>query len=93
MLHSHVSNETTTDDQDRLLSDQTLGVHEVDDLVEGVHVLVDLSALDDLPGDGNGVVRKVLVDCLLVDTSDVWRRRDISRWPGNERESTTYSGR
>lgn len=67
----HIGNQTTTNNQDRLLSNQTLGIHEVNNLIESVHVLVDFPALDDLPGDGNGVVTEVLVDGLLVDTSNV----------------------
>lgn len=74
MRDLHIGNETTTDNQDGLLSDKTLSIHEVDDLVEGVHVLVDFTSLDDLPSNRDRVVRKVLVDGLLVDARNVWRQ-------------------
>lgn len=67
----HIGNETATNDENRLLSDESLSVHEVNNVVEGVHVLVDFTALDDLPCHRDGVVVEVLVNGLLVDTGNV----------------------
>lgn len=67
----HIGDKTTTDNEDGLLSNETLCVHKVDNVVKSVHVLVDFTTLDDLPCDGDRVVSEVLVNSLLVDAGDV----------------------
>jgi hypothetical protein len=43
------------------------------DQITHVHVLVELSTVDDLPGDLDVVMVKVLLDLVLVDGVNDWR--------------------
>jgi hypothetical protein len=75
----NVGNEASTNNQGGLCADGTERVHGIDNLEHSlpsaaspnikthVHVLVELSALDDLPSDLDVVVVKVLLNLVLVD--------------------------
>lgn len=75
------SSRRTTNDQDRLLADETKVIESIDEALHGVHVLVELSALHGVDGDGNVVVLKVSADLVAVELfqSDQYANFDRKR--------------
>ena len=61
------SSRRTTNDQDRLLADETKVIESIDEALHGFHVLVELSTLHGVNGDGNVVVLKVSADLVAIE--------------------------